>query len=66
MYLFAHSHIFIYILMRFWSKIMWLNVSANGEHFVILCVTRNEFSNLLLNVCQILALFITVAVGNAG
>lgn len=45
---------------------MWLNVSANGEHFVILCVTRNEFSNLLLNVCQILALFITVAVGNAG
>ena len=45
---------------------MWLNVSANGEHFVILCVTRNKFSNLLLNVGQILTLFITVAVGNAG
>ena len=66
MYLFAHSHIFIYILVRFWSKIMWLNVSANGEHFVILCVSRNEFSNLLLNVGRILTLFITAAVGNAG
>jgi len=66
MYLFAHSHIFIYILMRFWSKIMWLNVSANGEHFAILCVARNEFNKLLLNVGQILTLFVTAAVGNAG
>lgn len=45
---------------------MWLNVSANGEHFVILCVSRNEFSNLSLNVGQILTLFFTAAVGNAG
>ena len=45
---------------------MWLNVSANGEHFAILCVARNEFNKLLLNVGQILTLFVTAAVGNAG
>jgi hypothetical protein len=45
---------------------MWLNVSANGEHLVILCVSRNEFSNLLLNVGETVTLFITAAVGNAG
>jgi hypothetical protein len=45
---------------------MWLNVSANGEHFVILCVSRNEFSYLLPSFGQILILFITVATTNAG